>query len=67
MNNKKTVVLKQTALGDGVPKICIPVTGVTEREIMEQSSAACGEAGSAGMACGFLRKNRRGGRLRKKF
>lgn len=43
MNNKKTVVLKQTALGDGVPKICIPVTGVTEREIMEQARAAAAE------------------------
>ena len=43
MENKRTVVLKQTVLGDGVPKICIPVTGVTEREILEQARAAAAE------------------------
>ena len=40
---KKHVRLNQTVLGDGVPKICIPVTGRTEQEITEQARAAAAE------------------------
>lgn len=34
------VQVKNVKIGEGIPKICVPVTGVTEQEIMEEARAA---------------------------
>ena len=42
MTVKHTVQLKNITLGDGFPKICVPVLGGTEGEILEQARVAAG-------------------------
>jgi 3-dehydroquinate dehydratase-1 len=44
MKEKKTVRAGKLVLGDGTPKICIPVTGQTEGEIAEQARKAVSAA-----------------------
>lgn len=36
----KTVNIRNMQIGPGIPKICVPVTGVTEEEILEQAKQA---------------------------
>ena len=43
MLKKKQISIKNTVLGDGIPRICIPVTGRTNQEIREQVRAAAAE------------------------
>ena len=35
------VTCRNYILGDGYPKICVPITGRTEEEILQQSEAIC--------------------------
>ena len=34
----KTIRIREIEIGAGMPKICVPVTGVTESEILEQTA-----------------------------
>lgn len=36
---KHTIQVKHLIIGEGMPKICVPVTGVTEQEILSQARA----------------------------
>lgn len=36
----KTVNIREIRIGTGIPKICVPVTGTTEQEILEQTKQA---------------------------
>ena len=36
---KRTVQIKNLNIGSGMPKICVPITGVTETEILAQAAA----------------------------
>ena len=36
---KRTVQIKNLNIGSGMPKICVPITGVTETEILAQAVA----------------------------
>ena len=36
----KTIRIREIEIGAGMPKICVPVTGVTESEILEQTTQA---------------------------
>lgn len=33
----KTVTVKNITIGEGIPKICVPLVGVTEAEIVEEA------------------------------
>ena len=37
---KRIITIKKTAIGDGIPKICVPITGSREKEILERARAA---------------------------
>ena len=37
----KSVVIRDLVIGEGMAKICAPVTGISEEEILEQSKAIC--------------------------
>ena len=43
MEKKKTVILRNVILGDGIPKICVPLVGETRDEILKQAQAAAAE------------------------
>ena len=36
----RTVKVRNTVLGEGLPKICVPITGTSEMEIKTQAEAA---------------------------
>ena len=36
---KRTVQIKNLTIGSGMPKICVPITGITASEIISQVSA----------------------------
>ena len=36
----KTIRIREIEIGAGMPKICVPVTGVTVSEILEQTAQA---------------------------
>lgn len=36
----KNIKVRNIVIGEGIPKICVPVTGVTEKEILEQTKEA---------------------------
>lgn len=36
---KRTVRIRQLTIGEGIPKICVPVTGVTAGEVLSQAAA----------------------------
>ena len=44
MQKKEIVQLKKVTLGDGIPKICVPVVGRTEAEILSQAGDALSAA-----------------------
>lgn len=35
------VVIRNVAIGEGIPKICVPLTGRTKQELLAQAQAAC--------------------------
>lgn len=41
---KKTVTVKNITIGEGIPKICVPVTGTTREEILAQTEEAAAQS-----------------------
>ena len=35
----KTVKIRDVEIGAGIPKICVPIVGVTKKDILEQAKA----------------------------
>lgn len=38
----KPIQVKNMSLGEGIPKICVPITGKTEEEIKEEGKKSSG-------------------------
>ena len=49
---EQTVVrIRTLEIGSGMPKICVPVVGKTEKEILEGEGC---KTGSGGISCGLV-------------
>lgn len=40
VGNMKTVKIRDVVIGEGTPKICVPLVGISEFEIINQAKAA---------------------------
>ena len=52
---EQTVVrIRTLEIGSGMPKICVPVVGKTEKEILGRRAGEGCKTGSGGITCGLV-------------
>ena len=43
-NSMKVINIRNIQIGSGIPKICVPVTGTSEKEILQQTKQAVAQS-----------------------